>query len=161
MPSESKRAEEDEEEEKGDDGAAEECWGDPEINLVLKEAAASWLADKGYKEELASWMDTHAGEFDEYVGLELDECEHKLNLSNLHAEFLSIFERQITKFVRREGYGAEDFFAECKAAMDDFGCALFEEHEDKWFVTTLLSATDYNEWFKMMVSRAEEMGSRK
>ena len=43
---------------------------------------------------------------------------------------------------------------QCKAALDDFGCALFEEHEEKWFVEVLMAATDYNEWFRMMVERA-------
>lgn len=31
---------------------------------------------------------------------------------------------------------------------------MFEEHEEKWFVEVLMAATDYNEWFRMMVERA-------
>ena len=38
--------------------------------------------------------------------------------------------------------------------MDDFGCALFEEHEDKWFVEAVIQAVDYQGWFAMMVETA-------
>ena len=141
-------------EEEGKVEVVEEVWGDQEIGFVLKEAAASWEAETSYKEELVEWCDNHMGDFVEYVGLPVDECEHKLHVSDLHSSYLAMFEKQITRFVKREGYSAEDFFAECKAALDDYGCALFEEHEEKWFVEVLMAATDYNDWFRMMVERA-------
>ena len=83
-------------------GATEEVWGDAEIGYVLKEAAASWDKEVGYKEELAGWVDEYVGEFVEYLGLGVDECEHKIHFSDLHEAYLGIFERQITKFVKRE-----------------------------------------------------------
>eukprot|EP00520_Triparma_pacifica_P019363 CAMPEP_0118659190 /NCGR_PEP_ID=MMETSP0785-20121206/14976_1 /TAXON_ID=91992 /ORGANISM="Bolidomonas pacifica, Strain CCMP 1866" /LENGTH=141 /DNA_ID=CAMNT_0006552271 /DNA_START=197 /DNA_END=618 /DNA_ORIENTATION=- len=135
-------------EEKDDVVVQEEVWGDGELGLVLKEAAANWEAEEGYKEELVAWVEDHVEDFTEYVGTPIDLCEHKIHFSDMHADYLGIFEKQITKFVSREGYSAEDFFGECKAALDDFGCALFEEHEEKWFVEVLMSATDYNEWFR-------------
>lgn len=92
----------------------EEAWGDQEIGLVLKEAASSWEAETSYKEELVAWCNDHMDDFVDYVGLPVDECEHKLHFSDLHSGYLSIFEKQITRFVKREGYSAEDFFAEVR-----------------------------------------------
>ena len=39
-------------EEKDDVVVQEEVWGDGELGLVLKEAAANWEAEEGYKEEV-------------------------------------------------------------------------------------------------------------
>ena len=37
-------------------------------------------------------------------------------------------------------------------------CALFCEHDEKWFVEILLSCMEYKEFFGKMVERAEELG---
>ena len=88
---------------------------------------------------------------------DLASCEHKLHFRDLHSEYLTIFEDQITEFIVEEGYTIQDFFKECKEVMDDFGCALFEEHEDKWFVEAVIQAVDYQGWFAMMVETAGGM----
>jgi hypothetical protein len=137
----------------------EEVWGDAELGAVLKDAAAQWGKDVGYKNALNEWVMEHVDKFEEHIGCDVDSCEHKIEYQGLHEEYLALFESQITKFVKREDYTAEDFFTECRASLDDYGCALFEEHEEKWFVEALLSATDYFDWFRMMIKAAE--GSRK
>ena len=39
-------------------------------------------------------------------------------------------------------------------------CALFEEHEEKWFVDALMSAIDFTSWFTMMVGAAAAGGRK-
>ncbi|GMI04685.1 hypothetical protein TrVE_jg1424 [Triparma verrucosa] len=148
------------EEEKNPD--VEEQWGDANLSLVLKEASAIWSKNISFRQTLTDWAESHSEEFEEYVGLpDLASCEHKLHFRDLHSEYLTIFEDQITEFIVEEGYTIQDFFKECKEVMDDFGCALFEEHEDKWFVEAVIQAVDYQGWFAMMVETAGAAGGRK
>ncbi len=142
----------------GDGEVVEETWGDAELGRVLKEAADMWLENEGYREALTTWVDSHSEEFEDHVGdlPDLSDCEHKLHYGDLHKQYLELFETQISNFVNREEYSTTAFFEECKAALDGFGVALFDEHEEKWFVEALLSAMDYASWFEMMVNKAAE-----
>ena len=103
-------------------------------------------------------MEAHREAFEECRGVEPADCEHRIEYQSMHEEYLSIFEKQITSFVRREDYTAVDFFDECRCALDGYGCSIFEEHGERWFVEALVAATDYVEWFRMMVKAAEEGG---
>lgn len=149
-----------EEEEKGEET---ETWGDANLSLVLKEASQAWNQNLSFKQTLSDWASSHSSDFEEYVGLSYSDCEHKLHFRSLHTSYLKIFEKNITEFIVEEGYTIQDFFQECKDIMDDFGCALFEEHEDKWFVEAVVKAVDYRGWFEMMVDVAAdaEGGGRK
>ena len=120
-----------------------------------------WLSNEGYALELRSWIDDHKDEFITYVGEDVEDCEFKLSFYGLHSQYLSIFESQITLFVERKtDYTIEEFFNECRMAMEGFMCAIFEEHEEKWFVDALMSAIDFKEWFKMMVGAAGSAGRK-
>ena len=105
----------------------EEVWGDAELGAVLREAAAKWAANEGYKRALETFVLDHCVDFAEHVGCSFESCEHSLAYNLLHEEYLCLFEKQIEKYVKKEGYSAVDFFAECRASIDDYGCALFEE----------------------------------
>jgi hypothetical protein len=110
---------------------------------------------QGYARELKKWVDSHAYEFEEHVDVRnIEDCEHKLSYNSMHEDYLTIFESQISAFVNRENYTIEDFFQECRAALDDSLCALFEEHAEKPYVEALMCAIDYKDWFKMMVEAA-------
>jgi len=143
------------EERKDADGDVEESWGDAELGLVLKEAAAMWGQNKGYARALEDFIEEHCSSFAEHCGVGFEDAEHSLHYHDLHAQYLSIFEGQISAFINREDYDVEDFFRECQGAMDDLGCALFEEHEEKWFVEALVSSMEYRKFFEKMVERAE------
>lgn len=47
-----------------------------------------------------------------------------------------------------------DFYSDCRDALEDKYCALFEDHEHKWFVELLVSMTDFQEFHEMMVREA-------
>ena len=139
-----------------------ELVGDPHLANVLKEAAENWAANDNYAIELKEWVSSNADIFTEYVADR--EREHKLEFCSLHGEYLALFEKQIESYVRADtDYNIGEFFKECKNALDGYMCAIFEEHEEKWFVEAMVSATDYNEWFSMMVDAAElnKGGNRK
>lgn len=100
-------------------GSSEESVGDSVLGAVLKEAARMWLGNEGYAGQLREWVDEHKHEFGEYVGVEPEDCEYKLGLYDLHAQYLEMFEGQITKFVERKtDYTVEEFYNECRMAHE-------------------------------------------
>ena len=57
------------------------------------------------------------------------------------------------------GCSSADFFAQCKDALNDRYCALFEEHEHHWFVDALLACLDYSHFFSLMVAECRKKSS--
>ena len=92
-----------------------------------------------------------------------EHVEHRLIFTDLHARYLAIFEGVLESFLLDIGCSKAAFFAQCKVALEDQYCALFEEHEHHWFVDALLACLDYDRFFGLMVdeSRKHDGSSRK
>jgi len=163
MPSESKSESDQAPHSESKEGVppSEEVWGNAELGSVLKEAARHWGRETGYKRALEEWVFSHAGRFEDAVGVEFKDYEHSLEQYDLHKQYMDLFESQVVKYVERKDYTPLDFYKECNDVLNDFGCALFEEHEEKWFVEVLVAAGDYDNWFELMCRAAEETLGRK
>ena len=79
-----------------------------------------------------------------------ETVEHKLEWSELHQQFLGIFEEQISDFLDTRGVCRQTFYSQCEDAIEDRYTALFEEHMHHWFVDALLSSMSYEHFFSMM-----------
>ena len=65
-------------------------------------------------------------------------------------------------FVKATGYTLEEFHTECKDALEDKYCALFEDHQYKFFVSMLLSVLDYDHFYGLMVNECRlQLSQRK
>jgi hypothetical protein len=46
------------------------------------------------------------------------------------------------------------FNSDCKVALEDEYCALFEEHKHHWFVEALMASMEYQSFYDMMLRAA-------
>jgi hypothetical protein len=77
----------DEAKEETKSGPEEEVWGDAELGAVLREAASQWGRETGYKKALEAWVDEKCADFEEAVGKDVGDVEHKMEYQELHNEY--------------------------------------------------------------------------
>ena len=80
-------------------------------------------------------------------------AEHKLGLPQCHERFLEMFEEQLEAFFSSRARPRRHF-SECQDVMNDQFCALFEDHEHKWFVDMLLGMMEYKHFYGLMINGA-------
>mmetsp|Transcript_8159 Transcript_8159/g.10805 ORF Transcript_8159/g.10805 Transcript_8159/m.10805 type:complete len:150 (+) Transcript_8159:29-478(+) len=120
----------------------------------LLEGAIKYV-DSSMKESLDNFLDEKAHIFREVAEEKAPEDEeHKLEYSQIHAEYLKIFERILEEYIDDQGCTIQDFWMACKDAIEDKYCALFEEHEHHWFVDSLLVSLEYQKFFELMIEKA-------
>jgi hypothetical protein len=64
------------------------------------------------------------------------------------------------EFISSQGSSIREFYEELNSINDDEYTALFDEHENKWFVEQMLGSISYNHFFKMMVGAARRSGTK-
>ena len=76
--------------------------------------------------------------------------EHSLEDTIIFDKYQKLVESMLQSFVTSKGSTISDFFSECRAAMENKFCALFEEHEHHWFVEMLLDWLDFDHFCDSM-----------
>ncbi|CAM9205591.1 unnamed protein product [Heterosigma akashiwo] len=122
----------------------------------LLEGAIKFV-DGSFKDKLDSFVISKLEYFRESAEEKTPEdAEHKLEFSDIHSEYLELFERGLESYIDEQGLTIQDFWSACQDAISDKYCAIFEEHEHHWFVEFLLSSIDYQNFFKMMIDKAKD-----
>ena len=132
------------EEADGSDGDDE-----PEYTLLYK---ANNFLGKQIDGMTTSFINAHWHEFD------VDDDEHKLIYTELHSDYVEMFENMLEGFVTKECpnmsrlQAFRTFFSEAKASITGQFQPLFAEEEDinRPFVEQVLAATEYDCFYKMM-----------
>jgi hypothetical protein len=83
----------------------------------------------------------------------MDAGEHSLEDTIIFNKYQGLVEGLLQLFVTERGSTIGEFFAECRDAMENKFCALFEEHEHHWFVEMLLDWLDFDHFCESMSQR--------
>merc|ERR1711924_385990 len=102
----------------------------------------------------------HAHKFADAAESKSDDVEHKLEYNEIHQEYLRLFESSIQGFIKKENSSISSFYSECRGILDGECTALFEEHENKWFVDALLAGISYQQFYGLMVAAARRQNAK-
>lgn len=76
--------------------------------------------------------------------------EHSLEDTIIFNKYQMLVEGLLQSFVVSKGSTIAEFFAECRGAMENKFCAIFEEHQHHWFVEMLLDWLDFDHFCDSM-----------
>ena len=107
---------------------------------------------------LERFVEEHSSKFAHRQSLDASEEEQDLVHTELHREYLVRWEAAIEAFLTERAFSLQEFQTQLRDAVEDRYCALFEEHEHHGFVEALLAAFEYDEFVRVMVSRARDRG---
>ena len=122
---------------------------EPEYTLLYK---ANKFLGKEIDGMTSEFISKHGDEFD------VEEEEHKLVFTELHSEYVKMFERMLEDFIIEECpnlsrlQAFRKFFSEAKSSITGQFQPLFAEEEDlnRPFVDQVLAATEYDCFYTMM-----------
>uniref|UniRef100_A0A7S1U8T2 Cilia- and flagella-associated protein 36 n=1 Tax=Phaeomonas parva TaxID=124430 RepID=A0A7S1U8T2_9STRA len=119
---------------------------------TLLEKAVAFYMGRDLKEPLDRFAKDHARAFYDVADLDPDSeaVEHRLEWSELHREYLALFEHHLADFLAENNASEKEFYDECQWARQDMMEPLFSEHRHHWFVDWLLATLEYNHFFKKM-----------
>jgi hypothetical protein len=85
-----------------------------------------------------------------------EDEEQSLEFTSLFEDYNSLLDDLLTnQFLRKHDYSSIYFYAACKDIIDGKFVALFEEHENLWFVEMLMGMMEYKHFVRQMVSLAK------
>ena len=132
--------------------------GDGDGDGESSDAAAANAADETlfnrvrdffYSEDITTMLETYATQNARRVAL--GEEEHRLEYSEMHREFLSLFEDAITNFIEKEcNSSIHDFYAEVQMLQSKAGNAKGKSGSSDVFIDTLNLTADYEIFIEMM-----------
>jgi hypothetical protein len=127
----------------------------------LLRRAAQFYKSSSLQSPLEVWVRDHVNSFKHAAAQEAKtgEIENELKFTELHEEYLSLFESLLEQFIAQEHSSSAEFFSECQDALNDQYCALFEEHEFHGFAEMLASAVQYEAFLAMMLKEAHSVAS--
>lgn len=94
-------------------------------------------------------------EVGESKGDEFDQ-EHPLEFTTAFKEYTALIETGLEGFAHEHGIEPHELYYQARDAVEGQFCALFEEHQHKWFVDLLLEWLEYEPFVKMMTKFARE-----
>ncbi|KAJ1449499.1 hypothetical protein M885DRAFT_622492 [Pelagophyceae sp. CCMP2097] len=125
--------------------------GPPFIDVLAK--CARRLAGAGGARALEAFKRKHATAFPA-TRSNSGAVEHALAHTQLHADYLALWEAEVDAVLRAEGVSLGDFVAQARSALQGDFTALFEEHEHAEFVDALLAALTFEHFFEVMAGAA-------
>ena len=134
--------------------------GSGEAQPSVVEACIKWATESNIDAKFDEFARENAEIFAESAESKDDDPVHKLEYTQCHERFLEMFETQIEGFLEEQGISNETFFTECQQVMNDQFCALFEDHQHKWFVDMLLGMMEYNHFYGLMINEARRRAAK-
>ncbi|CAM9422192.1 unnamed protein product [Ascophyllum nodosum] len=130
-----------------------DAWG-------LLERARRWFYSGEFQRQIDTFARRHAHEFGNAVATEnkTGEFTHSFRHCELHSQYLDLVETLFSDFLVKEDRTAEELFSDLKDAHENNYTPLFEEHQYHEFAQAVLAATEYEEFYRIMLAKATSYG---
>lgn len=126
-------------------------------DMSIIDHAIEFCSSKFFQDAVKEFQLKHCKLFED-----LSECkrpeeeEQSLEFTALFEDYNTLLDDLLTeKFLRRHDYSSSLFYAACKDIIEGKFVALFEEHENLWFVEMLMGMMEYKHFVRQMVSLAK------
>jgi len=130
-------------------------------NNGLIEELIAYCESENFQAMIEIFKLDNAHLFEEYLDAKsIHNVTHKIESTEIFENYKLLLDQLLHDFCRNHATNTRDLFMECLDIYEGRFCPLFQDHEHKWFIDTMLAWNEYELFFDEMIDVARKSCGR-